>query len=220
MNATTSRAADTWTPDVSGMLLRLPQDREAWLAMRKAAQDAKSAESSFARALADCLAALRDRATAARAAAETVLQEPEVEVAAPEPPAPGASWAAPERALYSDLLALFELGDSQGAMTSLERLWMLSPDAADLSAFLSKNQDLLIRIYREALGSLDRVPVPRKDRAPVRVPAARPSIMMDVLRLCDGHRKLKEIVRKSRIGELNTLLTVSHLSRSGFVELS
>lgn len=221
MNAPTPRAVETWLPDLSSLLLRVPQDRASWLAIREGVPRAMTLESPLALALADCLRVLRERANAVRAPAETVVQEQQVEVDAPiDASAARATWAAPERALYGDLLVLFELGDSQGAMTSLERLWMLAPDAADLSAFLSKNQELLVRIYREALGSLDRVPVPRKDRAPVRVPAARPSILMDVLRLCDGHRKLKEIVRKARMSELHTLLTVSHLARSGFVELS
>ncbi len=246
MNAPTPQAPAGWTPDFDAMVMALPASNDAWKTRRAEVLEVLAAftpdSDPLAAALDRCLMVLRARAVAVgsdpsdRAALGPLAQPP---LHAPEPatnqvPAPETAatppakqkraatqdWRPTERALYDDLLALFELGDSFGAMTSLERLWMLNPDASELKAFLAKNKDLLIRLYRDALGTLDRVPVPRKDRAPVRIPAGRPSLMMDILRLCDGHRSLREIARKSGIGELATLLTVSHLARSGFVELA
>jgi hypothetical protein len=248
MNAATPQAPSTWTPEFDALVMALPPSHESWRARRTAIVEALAGFTPDAHPLAAslerCIEILRTRAAAVGGeSTDHGVPAPHVEqpVAAPEStPAPEteveaetdradvsarkaaavSGWRPAERALYEDLLALFELGDTLGAMTSLERLWMLSPDAADLKAFLTKNQNLLIGLYREALGSMDRVPVPRKDRAPVRVPAGRPSLMMDVLRLCDGHRSLRTIAKKSGIDELATLLTVSHLVRSGFVELA
>jgi len=129
-------------------------------------------------------------------------------------------WDPTQRLLYEDVVRLFDLGDSAGAMISLERLLMLSPLADELNIFLDKNGDLLLRLYREALGSMDRVPVPVKDRRPLKIPADQPALLLDVLRHADGHRSLRDLVRKLSSTELRTLIVVSHLARSGFVEIA
>jgi len=248
--AATQTSAAGLHPDLDALVAALPAGPDGWKARRAAVLEAlagfKADRDPLAASLDRCLAVLRARAVAVGSEPVPAATAPHAQPTLPAPeratadlpatgtagdesaraaakraaPAAGPVWSPSERALYDDLLVLFELGDSVGAMTSLERLFMLNPDAAELKAFLSKNQELLIRLYRESLGALDRVPVPRKDRAPVRVPAGRPSLLMDVLRLCDGHRALREIVRKTGMGELHTLLTVSHLVRSGFVELA
>lgn len=139
----------------------------------------------------------------------------------PEPqpkPEPTVSWSALEQALYADILALVGLGDPGGALNSLERLWMLSPDTNELKQFLSQNNESLIKMYREHLGSIDRVPIPKKDRSPIRIPAHRPSVLMDILRLCDGYINIKGLIQKSPLDELATLMTISHLARSGYLD--
>lgn len=246
MNAATPPIPAGWTPEFDALAMALPPSHDAWKVRRAAAVEALATftpdADPLAASLEHCISVLRARAAAvAHESADHAAATPQVQAPLPSPErantpvpeagpqqaapsarreSPASGWRPAERALYEDLLTLFALGDSLGAMTSLERLWMLNPDAVDLKAFLAKNQSLLIGLYRDALGSLDRVPVPRKDRAPVRVPAGRPSLLMDVLRLCDGHRSLRVIAKKSGIGELPTLLTVSHMVRSGFVELA
>ena len=244
MSAATPQTPTGWTPEFDTLAMTLPPSHEAWKAHRVAIAKALAAftpdADPLAASLEHCIATLRARAAAVGAeTGDIATSAPQVQPPLPSPerattpvpeaethrtqaPArkesPTSAWRPAERALYDDLLALFELGDSLGAMTSLERLWMLNPDALDLKAFLTKNQNLLIGLYRDALGSLDRVPVPPKDRAPVRVPAGRPSLMMDVLMLFDGHRSLRIIEKKSGLRELAVLLTGSHTVRSGSVE--
>ena len=148
----------------------------------------------------------------------TYATEPVVE----EAPAPskGRHWGVTERMLYEDVLNLFELGDQAGAMTSLERLIMLEPSAEELGAFLDKNGALLVKLYGDHLGSMDRVPVPLRDSRPVKIPTASAPLVMDVLRLADGHRTIREILKKSRLGDVQTLASIAHLARSGFLELA
>jgi hypothetical protein len=232
------------------LLADLPDTPEGLVARRaqvlEAAASFDPARDPLATSLQRCVATLRNRAEATRKAVlpatsteplagptfharETVavpepeeLPPPEAPTAeAPSPAVPSeVHWSPSDRLLYEDVVRLFDLGDSAGAMISLERLVMLSPEAEELKVFLDKNGDLLLRLYRESLGSMDRVPVPVKDRLPVRIPTEHPAVLLDVLRLADGHRTLRDLTRKSTVSELRTMLVVSHLARSGFVEIA
>jgi len=137
-----------------------------------------------------------------------------------EEPSKEVHWNDAERRLYKDVLCLFDLGDQPGAMTSMERLVMLSPDAEELRVFLDKNGESLVTLYQEHFGSLDRVPIPIKEQEPVKIPTDSAHIVMDVLQLVDGHRTIKDILKRSKIGELHALASIAHLARSGFVELA
>jgi hypothetical protein len=227
------------------LLAGLPDDPALLAAHRRQVMDQVAAfdpaRDPLAASLQRCVTTLRQRFEATRRAVEHAPPgaEPapamsfhaQATVAVPEkPPAAEAPrplptremlrWNPAERLLYEDVVRLFDLGDQAGAMISLERLVMLSPDAEELAVFLDKNGELLARLYRDALGSLDRVMVPVKDRAPVRIPARDPAMLMDVLRMVDGQRSLRDLVKKVDWPELRTLIVVSHLARSGFLELA
>ena len=187
-----------------------------------------------AQALSSCIKRLRARAAEVRRAVPSRPTEPRPEVVfheretvlmppLPERPAPAVermTWDATERMLYEDVLNLFELGDQAGAMTSLERLVMLNPHAEELATFIEKNGSLLRSLYEEHFGSLDRVPVPMQDAHPIKIPTRYPQVVMDVLRLVDGHRSIRDILKRSVLGEVQTLCSVGHLARCGFLELA
>jgi len=203
----------------------------------------------LAASLAACVATLRERASAVRKARSPGMPtEPLPEFAfhekatmaiaagdLPEPPpippeedslrageatAAAAHWSQDDRLLYEDILNLFDLGDQAGAMTSLERLIMLATHTEELATFLEKNGSLLQRLYEEHLGSLDRVPVPLKEARPIRIPTVHPPLVLDVLRLVDGHRTIRDILKRSHMGDLRTLASLAHMSRSGFLEMT
>ncbi len=205
------------------------------------------ARDPLATSLQRCVTTLRSRAEAARKAVSQPVPPAESlpglafhareTVTVPEPPPPSpprqveavpaaaearpeVHWDGAQRLLYEDVVRLFDLGDSAGAMISLERLVMLAPEAEELGIFLDKNGELLLRLYKEALGSMDRVPVPVKDRQPIKIPCDHPSLLLDVLRQTDGHRNLRDLTRKVVAPELRTLIVLSHLARSGFVEIA
>lgn len=227
------------------LLAGLPDNIEDLLALRRRVADAAGAfdpaRDPLAASLQRCVSTLRNRAEATRKAVSPAAPATESlpglafhareTVAVPEPPPPEVPvdtpqaraevhWDGAQRMLYEDVVRLFDLGDSAGAMISLERLVMLSPEAEELTVFLEKNGELLLRLYRDSLGSMDRVPVPVRDRQPVRIPSEHPSLFLDILRQADGHRTLRDIVRKVPAAELRTLVVVSHLARSGFVEIA
>lgn len=131
-----------------------------------------------------------------------------------------ARWQDREKLLYKDIIHLFELGDHAGAMTSLERLLMLAPAAEELSAFLGKNEKTLLRLYRDHLGSMDRVTLPSKARKHVRIPTPDADLMLKIIRMSDGHRPIREFIKKIPSSELHILIVISHLTRSGYLELA
>lgn len=136
------------------------------------------------------------------------------------PAAPKVRWSPSEQRLYEDILTLFELGDQAGAMISIERLLMLSPKAQELDVFLERNESTLKRTYEEYFGSLDRIPVPLRDGHPIKIPTPDAATVMDILRLVDGRRTLRDVIRLSSLGDLRGLVSLAHLARSGFIELA
>ncbi len=138
----------------------------------------------------------------------------------PVPVAPKVRWSPSEQMLYEDILTLFELGDQPGAMISIERLLMLSPRAQELDVFFERNESTLKRIYEEYFGSLDRIPVPLRNAHPIKIPTSDAATVMDILRLVDGQRTLRDVIRLSSLGDLRGLVSLAHLARSGFIELA
>jgi len=142
------------------------------------------------------------------------------EVTQPLPHKIPGRWTDRERLLYRDIIHLFELGDHGGAMASLERLFMLCPDATELSTFLGKNEATLLRLYRDQMGTMDRVTIPSRSRKPIRIPTPDADLMLKLIRMSDGHRPIRDFVKKAESPELHVLLTLSHLVRSGYLELA
>jgi len=139
---------------------------------------------------------------------------------APAPPPELPKWGDREKLLYRDILHLFELGDQGGAMASLERLFMLAPDSPELTAFLTKNENTLLKLYRDHIGSMDRVPLPSRSRKTFGIPTPDPDLMLKVIRLSDGHRPVREFVKKLQAPELHVLMVIAHLTRSGYLDLA
>lgn len=220
------------------MIASLPSDIEQIRKEREAILTVSASfvpeTSSLAAAIVACRNTLRSRAaetsakqraTALKAkppeVAEAVFHEKQTivlpkftEVSLP------AHWEQIERLLYEDVLHLFELGDQNGALTSLERLIMLNPQAEELKAFLEKNGALLEKLYTDHMGTLDRVPVPLDTGHQIKIPTSFAPLLMDILRLIDGHRTIRDILKKSKFGTIPTLATIAHLGRSGFIELT
>ena len=74
-----------------------------------------------------------------------------------EPPSPG--WTRRAELLYDDMLRLFRLGDSDGALVSLERLLTSTPLNQDLEEFVEVNEERLMELYKSVLGSWGDCPV-------------------------------------------------------------
>ncbi len=213
------------------LVAHLPDTPEAVRTLReRLCQDSagfEPARNDLAAALAGCVTALRNnRARMGNTtppepihARKTIALPDVIKPASGRGKSKQVRWSAEERALYEDILTLFDLGDQLGALTSLERLVVLSPDAVEMAAFLDKNGPALREIYQAKFGSMERVPLRCKDRHPIRIPARKAELVIGLLRLVDGKSTIHDIVRKPPCGELVAMIVLSHMLRSGFVEL-
>ncbi len=87
---------------------------------------------------------------------EDVAPEPEVTPIADDQPTPG--WTRVAELLFDDALRLFKLGDSEGALVSLERLLAANELNSDLEEFVRVNEDRLVEVYQTLIGPWEKVP--------------------------------------------------------------
>lgn len=67
-------------------------------------------------------------------------------------------WTRPAELLFEDTLRLFRLGDSDGALISLERLLASMELNDDLHEFVRVNEERLLQLYHAVLGPWTRIP--------------------------------------------------------------
>jgi len=234
MQKAASPGAAMKTRELLEALLRdLPEDpallRKWRDAVQEAVRDFDPSRDALAAALETCLRSLRGRVKSLREARgevvprQVVAQEAVVSPptsASPIPTRQISRWGTREKMLYRDVVNLFDLGDQVGAMISLERLTLLSPNAEDLALFFEKNEALLTQTYQESLGSLQRK-VFRMDAAQViPIPTDFPEEIERLLKFCDGHRRIEDLVRVMEQPAIRTLVMLSHLVRCHYLELS
>lgn len=239
MQKTAPKAFGSRTREILEALIRdLPEDPEMLRSRREevlvAMRSFDPARDPLAEALDQCLSALRLRVKSLQKA----TAEPPVVTAAPEPPhgretVRGASqpatpvptrqilrWGPREKALYHDVVNLFDIGDQAGAMISLERLTLLAPQAEELLLFFQKNEALLLQTYQDSLGSFQRKVSRLPEGQAIPIPTDHPGLMNGLMKFCDGNRRIEDLVRVMDQPALVTLALISHLVRSRYLELS
>lgn len=227
------------TKEVLESLIRdLPDDPETLRARREAVLAAEGsfdpARDPLAEALDQCIRSLRLRVKRLQETGKEPAEAPitaeapharETVLAASQPASTVPTrqilrWGAREKALYHDVVNLFDLGDQSGALISLERLTMLAPKAEELLLFFQKNEALLLQTYQESLGSLQRKVFRLPQEHWIRIPTDHPEEMDRLLKFCDGNRRIEDLTRLLDQPPLVTLAMISHLVRSRYVELS
>lgn len=148
----------------------------------------------------------RARTTETPAAPADVAEEP-----------PTSEWPREVELLYEDVHWLFQLGDIDGALISLERLLVLAPENEEIQAFVTLNERKLLEIYQSVLGAWERVP--RLVDGAWSTPLARSTgeKVARVLRLIDGARSVQSIVGSSSLSRLEACSVLSQLMRSRII---
>ncbi len=122
--------------------------------------------------------------------------------------------------LYEDIGALFEIGDREGALVSLERLLTVSPISPQIETFLAHNEARLLEYYESVLGPWSRV-VKLRDTDGGMPPAYfNFDKMMRVVSLLDGNRPLSRVLAESGLRHIETCAVLSQLARSASLDLS
>lgn len=122
--------------------------------------------------------------------------------------------------LYNDVRALFEIGDREGALISLERLIVVAPIAPQIESFLAHNESRLLDYYQNVFGPFTRVvSIPDEGR---NMPAGY--FTMDKVKviwaLIDGERSVQEIIDVSGLRVIEACSVISQLVRSAAVDVS
>jgi hypothetical protein len=121
--------------------------------------------------------------------------------------------------LYEDIGALFDIGDREGALVSLERLLTLSPVTPAVSDFLSHNEGRLLEYYETTLGPWTRRGK-LKDDARSAMPAGYFALdkMTAVVQLLDG-RPLLDVIGQCGLLRIEACAVLSQLTRAGVLDL-
>lgn len=119
--------------------------------------------------------------------------------------------------LYDDVRALFEIGDREGALVSLERLIVVAPIAAEIEGFLGHNEARLLDYYQNVFGPFSRVLRRAEDRG--NMPAAYFAMAKVELvdNLVDGERTVAEIIEECGLRKIEACAVLSQLVRSSAV---
>lgn len=151
--------------------------------------------------------ALESAATAAR-------PRPAVQPDAADIVAPGVSgWQAEVELLYNDVLRLFSLGDTDGALVSMERLLIIAPINDQIRNFLRVNESKLMKLYEGVMGPWSNVPH-KVDTANAPPFFRQHAKFKSILHLVDGKRDLGGILEESYFLPLETCAVLNQLIRS------
>lgn len=145
---------------------------------------------------------------------------PEVAPEEPELLPPGATGLQAEvELLYEDVLWLFSLGDTDGALVSLERLLVVAPPSEHVRHFIQVNEKKLLKVYEAVLGPWSNVP---RRTADDEIPSlfTTHAKLKALLELIDGKRSLEDLFGDSFLMPLETCALLHQLIRIRAVSLS
>lgn len=122
--------------------------------------------------------------------------------------------------LYEDIGSLFEIGDREGALISLERLLTVAPITPQVQEFLSHNEARLLEYYESSLGPWSR-PVRLKKAPEHGMPGGYFLLekIAAVVPLLDG-RPLAEVIEKCGLRRIEACAVLSQLSRSSSLDVA
>lgn len=122
--------------------------------------------------------------------------------------------------LYEDIGALFEIGDREGALVSLERLLTVSPISPQIETFLAHNEARLLEYYESVLGPWSRVIKLRDGDGGMPPAYFNFDKMMRVVSLLDGTRPLSRVLSEAGLRHIETCAVLSQLARSASLDLT
>jgi len=111
-------------------------------------------------------------------------------------------------------LRLFALGDSDGALISLERLLTSSELNEDLTEFVQKNEVKLLRVYEEVLGPWDKILHRNSSGESLHAGFLRAPKIEWVIAKVDGQATIGDLLKNEKLSQLETVAVISQLLRS------
>lgn len=122
--------------------------------------------------------------------------------------------------LYEDIGALFEIGDREGALVSLERLLTIAPLTPQIEAFLAHNEQRLLDYYESTIGPWSRTASLRQEATGMPSAYFRLEKVAEVVKFLDGRQPLSAAIAGCGLRPIETCAVLSQLSRSSSLQLS
>ena len=122
--------------------------------------------------------------------------------------------------LFRDVRALFEIGDREGALVSLERLIVVAPMADQIESFLDHNESRLLNYYQSVFGPFSRVPKLTEGEPAMPAGYFRMAKVHTIASLINGQRTVTEVIDGSGLRKIEACAVLSQLVRSSAVEVS
>jgi len=135
-----------------------------------------------------------------------------VDIVLDQGPSPG--WQRSHELLFDDALRLFKLGDSDGALVSLERLLASCQLNDDLQEFVKVNEERLMEVYEVLLGPWEKVPLRIECDEPLPDSFFHTEKIVQILALVDGTASLSDIFSSTDMSALEVASVLSQLIRA------
>ena len=127
-------------------------------------------------------------------------------------------WSRAIELLYDDVLHLFQIGDSDGALVSLERLLSIAPNDDGIREFIELNEEKLLKVYADSLGSFTD-PLKRNRFAEPMAPAHGENVLLsEVLEAVDGEASVEDLFERLERPRLMVCAGVSLLRRARIID--
>jgi len=122
--------------------------------------------------------------------------------------------------LFADVKSLFEIGDREGALVSLERMIVIAPLTPSISSFLSHNEARLLDYYQNVFGPFSRkIALKTEDN---RMPGGYFEIakVKEVVGLIDENTTVQDVIDRSELSQIEACAVVSQLYRSASCDIA
>ena len=119
--------------------------------------------------------------------------------------------------LFADVKSLFEIGDREGALVSLERMVVVAPLTPSIKNFLGHNEARLLEYYQSVFGPFDRPIALKPDGQTMPAPYFALDKVKTIVELIDGDTTVQDVIDGSGLDTIEACAVISQLYRSDSV---
>jgi len=122
--------------------------------------------------------------------------------------------------LFSDVKSLFEIGDREGALVSLERMVVVAPLTPSIGNFLRHNEGRLLDYYQNVFGPFSRVVSMKEEDQTMPGGYFALDKVKAITSLIDGQRSVQQVIDHSGLSTVEACAVISQLCRSASVNVA
>jgi len=127
-------------------------------------------------------------------------------------------WSSAIELLYDDVLHLFQIGDSEGALVSLERLLSIAPNDDGIREFIELNETKLLQVYADSLSSFTVALKHNRFAEPMAEAFGENILLAEVLSAVDGEASVEQLFERLDRPRLMVCAGVSLLRRARLID--